>query len=92
MHSNASENKDKRFHRLQRPQRLKKDFLRQFLSNRYAVLIVILFLAFVLILLRTADLHLFGQSTHTALESSGSSSELSLSAPRGDIVDRNGVP
>ena len=92
MHSNTSENKDKLFRRLKRPKRLQKGFLRQLLSNRYALLIVVLFSAFVLILLRTANLHLFGQSTHTALESSGSSSELSLSAPRGDIVDRNGVP
>jgi len=92
VHSNTSENKDKLFRRLKRPKRLQKGFLRQLLSNRYALLIVVLFSAFVLILLRTANLHLFGQSTHTALESSGSSSELSLSAPRGDIVDRNGVP
>lgn len=82
----------RRFSRLQRPRRSQNSFLRKFLSNRYAFMIVLLFMIFVLMLLRTANLQLFGQTTHTALESRGNSSELSLSAPRGDIVDRNGVP
>lgn len=105
--SNSAENKDvrkkdlrhkdnakqkKRFQYLQRPQHSKNGFLRKLLFNRYALLVIIFFAAFALILLRTAKLQLFGQSGHTALESRGSNSELSLSAPRGDIIDRNGVP
>lgn len=107
MHSNFAQNNNtgekklrnkdsvkrtRRFHYLQRPPRGKMSSLRKTLSNRYAIFAIILIASFALILLQTAKLQLFGQSSHTALESRGSSSELSLSAPRGDIVDRNGVP
>ncbi|NLC26795.1 MAG: hypothetical protein GX777_09280, partial [Fastidiosipila sp.] len=107
MHSNFAQNnntgekklrnkdsvkRNRRFHYLQRPPRVKMSSLRKTLSNRYAIFAIILIASFALILLQTAKLQLFGQSSHTALESRGSSSELSLSAPRGDIVDRNGVP
>ncbi|MDD4541994.1 MAG: hypothetical protein PHR78_07555, partial [Eubacteriales bacterium] len=89
MRSDAVDNKDvkekgekkqdKRFHRLQASRRSQKSFLHKLFSNRYAFLVIIIFLTFALMLLRTADLQLFGQSTHTALESRGSNSELSLS-------------
>jgi penicillin-binding protein 2 len=48
--------------------------------------------ALLIILVRTGSLQLFGRHDAFIPETVGKMSEITLEAPRGDIVDRNGIP
>ncbi len=65
---------------------------RRVLSSRYAVLSIVFALIGSLIFYNTAALQLNASSTVGIAESSGISRQQMVSAPRGDIVDTNGLP
>lgn len=60
--------------------------------NRYMLLSVLIILAFIVMLLRTSSLQLFGEFDAGSPETWGSVGSIKIAAPRGDIVDRNGLP
>ncbi|MGI6157554.1 MAG: penicillin-binding transpeptidase domain-containing protein [Saccharofermentanales bacterium] len=61
-------------------------------SNRYTILAGLIVVLLVVILGRTSYLQLFGSEEVAVPETVGSASSIALDAPRGDIVDANGVP
>lgn len=61
-------------------------------GRRFAGLAFLLALVLLLILVRTSALQLFGSQDVYVPETVGGMSEIILDAPRGDIVDRNGLP
>lgn len=61
-------------------------------GRRFGLLIVFLGVILLLILIRTGSLQLFSGYDVAIPETVGDLSEISLDAPRGDIVDRNGLP
>lgn len=61
-------------------------------GTRFALISGLIVLVLVLVLLRTGSLQLFGSSGDYVPETVGSMSEILLDAPRGDIVDVNGIP
>jgi penicillin-binding protein 2 len=61
-------------------------------DRRFVLLTGLVALVLLLILARTGSLQLFGSQEEYVVETVGKMSEISLSAPRGDIVDRNGIP
>lgn len=61
-------------------------------GKRFALLTILLVLVLFLILVRTSALQLFGSSESHVVETVGQMSEIVLDAPRGDIVDCNGLP
>ena len=61
-------------------------------GGRFVILTLLLALALFLILLRTSALQLFGSQEAYVPETSGYMSEALLDAPRGDILDTNGLP
>lgn len=63
-----------------------------FSGGRFALLAGLIALVLFLILVRTSILQLFGSQDSFVPETVGGTSEIYLSAPRGDIVDRNGLP
>jgi len=62
------------------------------LSSRYAVLAIVFVLAGALIFYNTAALQLNASSVAGIAESSGISRQMTVHAPRGDILDINGIP
>ena len=62
------------------------------LSSRYAVLAIVFILAGALIFYNTAALQLNASSVAGIAESSGISRQMTVHAPRGDILDINGIP
>jgi penicillin-binding protein 2 len=66
--------------------------LRQALSSRYALLALTFLLAGALILYHTAALQLRAADVAGIAESSGISRQMTVHAPRGDILDANGIP
>lgn len=61
-------------------------------SRRFALLAGLISMILLVVLLRTGSLQLFGDHDVAIPETVGRMSEIKLDAPRGDIVDRNGVP
>ena len=61
-------------------------------GSRFALLGALIALALFLIMIRTGALQLFGSHEVYVPETVGRMSEIKLDAPRGDIVDRNGLP
>jgi len=62
------------------------------LSSRYTVLAIVFILAGALIFYNTAALQLNASSVAGIAESSGISRQMTVHAPRGDILDINGIP
>ena len=61
-------------------------------SRRFALLAGLISMILLVVLFRTGSLQLFGDHDVAIPETVGRMSEIKLDAPRGDIVDRNGVP
>ncbi len=61
-------------------------------SRRFALLAGLISMILLVVLFRTGSLQLFGDHDVAIPETVGQMSEIKLDAPRGDIVDRNGVP
>ncbi len=61
-------------------------------GSRFAILGALVALVLFIIMIRTGALQLFGSQDTYVSETVGSMSEITLDAPRGDIVDRNGLP
>lgn len=61
-------------------------------GKRFALLAGLIVIGLLIILLRTSALQLFGDHDQYIPETVGRMSEIKLDAPRGDIVDRNGIP
>ncbi|NLZ99941.1 MAG: hypothetical protein GX924_02755, partial [Clostridiaceae bacterium] len=61
-------------------------------QNRYLILSILIILAFMVMLLRTSSLQLFGEFDASSPETWGSVGSIVIPAPRGDVVDRNGLP
>ncbi|NLN60685.1 MAG: hypothetical protein GX147_08295, partial [Deltaproteobacteria bacterium] len=61
-------------------------------GRRFALLTSLIAAILLLILFRTGSLQLFGKNDVFIPETVGQMSEITLEAPRGDIVDRNGIP
>ena len=61
-------------------------------SRRFAILAGMLSVILFVVLFRTSALQLFGDHDVYIPETVGGMSEITLEAPRGDIVDRNGIP
>lgn len=61
-------------------------------GRRFALLTSLIAAILLLILIRTGSLQLFGKNDVFIPETVGQMSEITLEAPRGDIVDRNGIP
>ncbi len=61
-------------------------------GNRFALLAGMIVLFLLVILIRTGTLQIFSSGEMTVAETSGNAGEIVLEAPRGDIVDRNGLP
>lgn len=61
-------------------------------SRRFAILAGLLSVILFAVLFRTSALQLFGDHDVYIPETVGGMSEITLEAPRGDIVDRNGIP
>ncbi len=61
-------------------------------GRRFALLAGLVAAVLLLILIRTGSLQLFGKHDAFVPETAGKMSEIELEAPRGDIVDRNGIP
>ncbi len=66
--------------------------VRQALTSRYSVLAIVFILAGSLIFYNTAALQLNASSVAGIAESSGISRQMTVHAPRGDILDVNGIP
>jgi len=64
----------------------------QALTSRYMVLAIVFILAGALIFYNTAALQLNASSVAGIAESSGISRQMTIHAPRGDILDINGIP
>lgn len=61
-------------------------------ANRFALLASMLVTILLITLVRTSTLQLFGGQSSQVQETAGNSGELILDAPRGNIVDTNGLP
>ena len=61
-------------------------------GRRFALLASLITAVLLLIMIRTGSLQLFGKHDTFIPETVGKMSEITLEAPRGDIVDRNGIP
>ena len=61
-------------------------------SRRFALLAGLISMILLVVLFRAGSLQLFGDHDVAIPETVGRMSEIKLDAPRGDIVDRNGVP
>lgn len=61
-------------------------------GRRFALLASLVAAVLLLILIRTSALQIFGKHDALIPETVGKMSEIVLEAPRGDIVDRNGIP
>jgi penicillin-binding protein 2 len=70
----------------------KAERLKGLAANRYAMLGLIFILAGALILYNTAALQFNGSAIVGVAESSGISRQQTVTAPRGDILDANGIP
>ncbi len=66
--------------------------LRSFLSSRYAILAIVILLAGSLIFTSTAALQFNPEAAAGVAETSGVPRQLTVTAPRGDIVDAAGIP
>ncbi len=66
-------------------------YLSRIISNRYFILSLLFCIVGAVILFRTAALQFSGYQKTISASSEGVSRQYTVSAPRGDIVDRNGV-
>lgn len=85
-----SETQNRGVHKLKHVRGLSRR--RSHTNNRYALLTIIISLAMTVILLRTASLQLAGSHEPMIPISYGQGRDVLLEAPRGDIVDANGIP
>lgn len=61
-------------------------------GNRFALLAALIVVVLLIILVRTSSLQLFSDQQINIPETRGNAGEMVLEAPRGDIVDRHGLP
>jgi penicillin-binding protein 2 len=81
---------DQAVQREEQPRLLRR--LRQFVTSRYALLAAVLLLSGALIFYNTAVLQLSPAAASSVGETTGVPRQLVIKAPRGDIVDANGIP